>query len=307
MSCRILVIKLGALGDMVLAMGPFAAIRDAHADADITLLTTAAYADFMRMSPYFDDVWIDDRPTLWQPRDWLRLRRRLRGARFDFVYDLQTSDRSGWYYRLMGPGRRPDWSGIAPGCTHPHDNPARDDMHTIARQNEQLARAGIARVPPADLSWVEGGDAKFDLARPYVLLIPGGAPHRPRKRWPAQRYAALAGELGERGMAAVTLGGNDESDLADEIARACPSVRNLAGRTSFADIVRLAQGASGAVGNDTGPMHLIAAAGCPALVLFSAESDPTLTRPVGESISVLQRDDLAMLDTASVVEALRLR
>jgi ADP-heptose:LPS heptosyltransferase len=304
---RVLVIKLGALGDMVHAMGPFAAIRDAHADAHITLLTTAAYADFVRMSPYFDDIWVDDRPTLWQPRDWLRLRRRLCGARVDFVYDLQTSDRSGWYFRLMGPGRRPGWSGIVPGCTHPHDNPARDEMHTIARQNEQLARAGIARVPPTDLSWVDGDDAKFDLVRPYVLLIPGGAPHRPRKRWPAQRYAALAGELADRGIAAVTIGGNDERDLADEIARACPTVRNLVGRTSFADIVGLAEGASGAVGSDTGPLHLIAAAGCPTLVLYSAESDPTLTRPVGGSISVLQRDDLAMLDTADVVEALRLR
>jgi hypothetical protein len=54
-------------------------------------------------------------------------------------------------------------------------------------------------------------------------------------------------------------------------------------------------------------MHLIAAAGCPAVVLFSSESDPALTRPVGESISVLQRDDLAMLETAAVVQALSLR
>ena len=51
MTIRILVIKLGALGDVVLALGPFAAIRDAHPDAHITLLTTVAYADLMRASP----------------------------------------------------------------------------------------------------------------------------------------------------------------------------------------------------------------------------------------------------------------
>jgi len=172
---RVLVIKLGALGDMVLAMGPFAAIRAAHADARITLLTTAPFAELMRSSPYFDEVWLDDRPSPWRPGGWLDLRRRLRGGRFDFVYDLQTSDRSGWYYRLMGPGRRPGWSGIARGCSHPHDNPARDHMHTIERQDEQLARAGVAAVPAADLSWIEGDGSTFGLAGRYVLLIPGGA------------------------------------------------------------------------------------------------------------------------------------
>ncbi len=307
MISRILVIKLGALGDMVLALGPFAAIRDAHRDARTILLTTAPYAELMRTSPYFDEVWLDDRPSPRQPGRWLELRRRLRGGRFDFVYDLQTSDRSGWYYRLMGPGRRPSWSGIARGCSHPHDNPSRDDLHTIARQNEQLAHAGIASVPPADLFWVESDAKKFELDRPYVLMVPGGAPHRPRKRWPTDRYVDLARELEKQETVSVMLGGEDERDLTEGIARAYPRVRNLIGQTTFADIVGLARGASGAVGNDTGPMHLIAAAGCPALVLFSAESDPALTRPVGKSISVLQRDDLATLATAEVVEALSLR
>jgi ADP-heptose:LPS heptosyltransferase len=307
MISRILVIKLGALGDMVLALGPFAAIRDAYRDAHTTLLTTAAYAELMRASPYFDEVWLDDRPSPWQPGRWLELRRRLRGGRFDFVFDLQTSDRSGWYYRLMGPGRRPDWSGIAPGCSHPHANPSRDDQHTVARQIEQLAHAGITGVEPADLSWVEGVDTKFEVDRPYVLLVPGGAPHRPRKRWPTDRYIELARELAKQGLGSVLLGGEDERQLAEGFARAYPRILNLAGQTTFADIIGLARGASGAVGNDTGPMHLVAAAGCPGLVLFSDESDPALTRPAGKSISVLQRDDLAMLATADVVEALSLR
>ena len=307
MTIRILVIKLGALGDVVLALGPFAAIRDAHPDAHITLLTTVAYADLMRASPYFDEVWLDDRPSPWQLGRWVEFRRRLRGGRFDFVYDLQTSDRSGWYYRFMGPGQRPNWSGIARGCSHPHDNPSRDDMHTVARQNEQLAHAGITSVPPADLTWIKNNGAKFALGQPYIVMVPGGAPHRPRKRWPTDRYVDLACELEKQGMSSVILGGEDERDLGKVIARAYPGARNLIGQTTFADMVGLARGASGAIGNDTGPMHLIAAAGCPALVLFSSESDPALTRPAGESISVLQRDDLAMLATADVVDALSFR
>ena len=94
-ASSILVIKLGALGDMVLALGPFAAIRQHHPDARITLLTTAPFVDCLRESPYFDDIWIDTRPPLFRAGQWLALRSRLRGGQFERVYDLQTSDRSG--------------------------------------------------------------------------------------------------------------------------------------------------------------------------------------------------------------------
>jgi ADP-heptose:LPS heptosyltransferase len=203
---RILVIKLGALGDIILALGPFAALRRAHPDAHITLLTTGPFGEFLRPSPYFDDIWIDTRPSLLRIDQWLALRRRLRGGSFDRVYDLQTADRSGWYFRLMGPGPRPEWSGIAPGCSHPHANPDRDFMHSIERQNEQLAMAGIATVPDPDLSWVTGDAAQFDLAVPYALLVPGGAPHRPAKRWPAVHYARLAAQLAGDNIQPVILG-----------------------------------------------------------------------------------------------------
>ena len=80
MRANILVVKLGALGDVIQALGSFAAIRRHHADAHITLLTAAAFADFLRGSGYFDDVWIDGRPSVFRPDQWLALRRRLRGG-----------------------------------------------------------------------------------------------------------------------------------------------------------------------------------------------------------------------------------
>lgn len=301
---RVLVIKLGALGDVVLALGPFAAIRRHHAAARITLLTTAPYAAFLAASGYFDEIWTDDRPPLWRADRWLALRRRLRAARFDRVYDLQTSDRSGWYFCLMGPGGRPEWSGIARGCSHPHANPARASMHTVARQAEQLAAAGIAEVPPADLSWVAADIGRLGLGPRYALLVPGGAAHRPGKRWPVERYAALARILAERGVEPAVIGAAAEAPLARAIATACPQARDLTGGTSLADIAVLACGAAGAVGNDTGPMHMIAAAGCPSVVLFSRESDPSLTAPRGPEVATLRRADLAHLSVEDVAAAL---
>jgi ADP-heptose:LPS heptosyltransferase len=297
---RILVIKFSALGDFVQAMGPFAAIRAHHADARITLLTTKPFVELAEPSPYFDEIWVDARPRPWEVAGLLRLRKMLRSVKFDMVYDLQTSERSSNYFHMMGD---PPWSGIANGCSHPHANPDRDLMHTIERQAEQLAMAGIPRTPTGDVSWLKADVTRFALPARYVLIVPGGAMHRPAKRWPVDHFAAVCTRLNERGVASVVLGTTADNDPIRQLVGLCPQVLSLAGRTSFADIVGLARNAVGAVGNDTGPMHLIAVAGCPAVVLFSADSDPRLCAPRG-LVTAIRRDNLADLDPEPVLAAL---
>jgi ADP-heptose:LPS heptosyltransferase len=297
---KILVIKLGALGDFVQAMAPAAAIRRHHAEAAITLLTTRPYADFARRAPYFDEVWIDERPRLADVKAVAALRRRLRHAGFARVYDLQTSDRSSFYYHLMVP-RRPEWSGIALGASHKHANPGRDAMHTLDRQAEQLAAAGIAEVPPPDVSWAAAPIARFGLSGRFALLVPGASANRPEKRWPVERYATLAARLATGGVTPVVLGsGAEEARLAATIRRAAPSARDLVGQTSFGEIVGLAARARHTVGNDTGPMHLAVAAGCAATVLYSAASDPALTAPRGRDVAILRRASLAEVSVDEV-------
>ena len=304
---NILVIKLGAMGDIIMSLGPFAAIRQHHPDAKITLLTTPAFRAFLESSGYFDEIWMDSRPSLLQVSDWLNLKSRLRQGSFSRVYDMQTSDRSGWYFRLFGSQRRPEWSGIARGCSHPHANSDRDYMHSIERQDEQLAMAGIPSVPSADLSWVTADTGRFDLEKRFVLLVPGGAPHRLAKRWPAERYAELVQTLAGLDIQPVILGSSAEALLAREIMSTCSSAKNLCGQTDLADIAVLAREAAGAVGNDTGPIHMTAATGCPTVVLFSAVSDPSITAPRGTVVEVLRRDNLADLSVESVAAALSLR
>ena len=322
---RILVIKLGALGDVVLAFGPFAAIRAAHLDADITLLTTAPFAEFARAAPWFDRVVVDARPRPWElPALW-RLRQMLRG--FDMVYDLQTSDRSGWYFRLAG---RPAWSGIARGCKFPHANPVRDTMHTVERQREQLAMAGITACPAPPLSFLkkpspssgrglgEGSSGTRPGACPKlphpgplleqgeggIVLVPGAAPHRPRKRWPAERFGQLAAMLPGP---VVIVGTAADAAHAATIRAHCPAAIDLTGRTSLLQLAQTLASASLAIGNDTGPTHLAAALGVPTIALFSADSDPALTRPrgpAGEEVTVIAEPDLADLTLARVAAAL---
>jgi len=300
---RILIVKLGALGNVILSLGPFAAIRRHHADAEITLLTTAPYAGWLSAAPWFDRILVDQRPDWWNLPGLLRLRRRLVEGRFDRVYDLQTSGRSSRYFHLFPRGSRPEWSGIARGCSHPDRDPDRDRLHDIDRQFGQLVQAGVAMGSPPDLTWSEGPVARFDLPARMALLVPGSSPHRPAKRWPAERFAALAAGLAAEGLAPVVLGSEGERDLAAAIGAVASNTVDLTGRTTLPDLASLARAATLAVGNDTGPMHLIAAAGCPSVVLFSHDSDPALCAPRGRSVTVLRRPDLAALPAELVFAA----
>lgn len=295
---RVLVIKLAALGDFAQAFGPFAAIRAHHPGARITLLTTRAYAPLARMSPWFDEVWEDGRPDWTDLPGVFRLARRLRGAGFDRVYDLQTSARSSRYRRFVG--RRAEWSGIAPDASHPHANPRRDLMHTVERQREQLAMAGITAFPEPDLSWLDADVQRFGLPQRFCLLVPGASPGRPAKRWPEDRFGALAAALG---LPAVVIGGSAEGVLAASIVAAAPGTVDLTGRTGFADIAALARRAAFCIGNDTGPTQLIAACGCPTLALFGQDSDPALCAPRGPRATFLRHVPLSALDPATVAAA----
>ncbi len=311
-ATRILVIKLGALGDVVLAFAPFAAIRAHHPLAHVTLLTTAPFLGLASASPWFDAVALDTRPAFWNLRGLGRLRRVLSG--FDLVYDLQTSGRSSRYHRLAG---RPPWSGIAPGCSLPDRDPDRDRLHTRRRQAGQLAQAGIPAVPDPDLAWLAAHGSMLPAPLPpaaspstrLALLAPGAAPHRPAKRWPVERFGILAARLAVAGMTPVVVGAGADAPLAATIRRICPAALDLTGRTTLLELGRLASRAVLAVGNDTGPMHLAAAMGCSCLVLFSKESDPVLTAPVGRrdgQVQVLRVPDLSTLDVATVVGRLGL-
>lgn len=319
---RVLVIKLSALGDFVMALGAMKAVREHHPSARITLLTTPMFKDFAGLCPFVDLVELDGRPEGLTATNALIAR--IRKEKYDIVYDFQTSGRTGNYFKAMNlPLRKPPlWSGHVEGCAFYHDNPDRGSMHSIDRLAEQLTVAGIGpetgwtalNKPMPDLSWIEEqlGDrpshqpAYFGLEVPYMLLIPGASPHRGEKRWPEERYGELAGRLADQGITPAILGGKAEGELAQAIVRAEPRVKNLVTRTDLFQIVSLARQAVFVVGNDTGPMHMATLAGAPGVALFATnESDPDHARPRGSTVVVVHAPVLQSVTTEDVWMAIK--
>jgi ADP-heptose:LPS heptosyltransferase len=297
---RVLVIKHGALGDFLLSLGPMQAIRAHHPDAVLTLLTREAYRGLGEASGLFDQVLIDALPDLFDLTGLSALRAMLLTHGRERVYDLQTSSRTAWAYRLCWPSA-PEWSGKVAGCSLRHVYPPDHRMHTVERQRQQLAIAGIQSVPPADLSFLRDEIAGFAVPNESALLIPGASITRPAKLWPTDRYAMLAQRLLARGVTPVVIGGPDAAEIGRTIADAAPGSLDLTGRTSLGQLAELARAARFAVGNDTGPSHLANLAGCPTLMLFGADSMPEKTGPVGPGARVLRRDDLAELGVDEVL------
>jgi ADP-heptose:LPS heptosyltransferase len=158
-----------------------------------------------------------------------------------------------------------------------------------------------------DLGWLDADVARFGLDGAFVLLVPGSAASRPEKRWPPERYAALAHRLEGYGVRPVLIGTVAEAESLEAIAQACPGALDLTGDTSLEELAALARRATGAVGNDTGPMHLVALTGCPSLVLFSHASDPARHRPLGPSVGHLRAPRIEEIAVAEVEAAMRWR
>ncbi len=304
---NILVIKLSALGDFIMCFAAFAAIRRHHPDAKITLLTTKSFTAMAEKSGWFNEIIVDTRPGILDLAGWLKLRAQLRGGHFTRAYDLQTNDRTSFYYRLFFPGPYPEWAGKALGATFRHHGNGREDLHAFDMRRIQLEIAGIPATPFPDLTWLDADITRYNLPEKFMLICAGAAPTRPLKRWPPTLYAELCKYLLSQNITPVLIGADAEKEINAEIKSLAAGTIDLTGQTNLFDIAALARHAVGAVGNDTGPMHLIAAAGCPALSLFSSDSLPSHSRPMGPRTAWLQRDNLADLEPGDVIAAVLTR
>lgn len=283
---RILVIKLGALGDVVMATALLDAIARHHAEDELALLTTPAYA------PLFAD-WPRYAVTAlprggW--RDTLGMACWVRRGRFDRIYDLQGNDRSALLCALSGSRERVGNHNRYPYTHHPPDA-WRGQCHIFVRLCAVLASAGIEEVAARPLlpasaaararvaQWLA---AQGLAAGRFVLLHAGASTRRPEKRWP--HFAALAARLEQAGLRVVWLGG--EEDRALNAALAASGGIDATGVFNLTELAELGRHAAFAVTNDSAPMHVLAAAGIAVFGLFGP-SDWRRTHALGQAGHVI--------------------
>ncbi|MGR8918651.1 MAG: glycosyltransferase family 9 protein [Gammaproteobacteria bacterium] len=264
---RILVVKLGALGDVVMATPLVDAIVGHHDGARVTLLTTPAFAPLFEAWSGLEVVALPRRGVgaMW------RMLRHVRSG-YERVYDLQSNDRTALLCAASGIPERVGNHPRFPYTHHPPDR-WRGQSHVFDRYVEVLASAGIAverrapllPAPPAARAHVRAWLERHGLVdTPPVLLHAGASPARPDKRWPY--FGELAARLIAAGHAVVWLGAAPDRELNRSLA----AVGGIDATDAFSilELAELGRAARCAVTNDSGPMHVLAAAGIPVFGLF---------------------------------------
>jgi len=300
---HILVIRLGALGDLVFCFQAFHEIRLAHPDAEIALLTRAPFASFARSLPWFDCVLVDTHPTWSTPVAWMRLRKEIADFSPAVVYDLQGKNRQTVLYAILGGPFGPAWSGAAPLCKFPRPWPPTRDMHFTDFLAAQLRVAGVPAAPSPDLGWFDAPVEKFALPQCYAVLIPGCSPAAPHKRWPPKKFAELAHVLRDKNMACIAIGTAADAEAIGVIKTLAPEIVDLCAQTSLFELAGILRRAALVIGNDTGPLHMAAALHAPTVALFSGKSNPVWSKPPGPKVAWRQSQDIADLSMEEVVSA----
>lgn len=283
---RVLIVRLGSIGDIVHALPMAEALAARDGGAQVDWLVERALAPVLRMAPAVTRGVAIETRRVRGGRGWLPVLAELRGARYDVAFDAQGLVKSAALARLSGARRVVGWT-----AGHVRERPAawwtteRVDPgpggHVIDKNLALLRAVGIERAPRA--LRIEEGPAAAHVAsivaggRPYVLVNPGG--NWPNKRWPADRFGALAAWMREaHGLVSIVLWGPGDEPLADAVVAASAGAATRAPATALADIVALARRAALVVSGDTGPAHLACAVGAPVVGIYGP-TDPRRNGP----------------------------
>ena len=303
MSENILLIKHGALGDIIQGFDAFASLRSGFPTAHIALLTTRPYEKLMVSSQWFDEVIIDQRASVWNILQAMRMRTIFK-QKWDKVIDLQCSKRTATYAKLKLTGTR--WFGTAPDATD-----LMTDFAGITNRQRMLvavSMAGASESEP-DLSFLTSFgrlQSKKGLRPLYGLILPSSSEAKPSKRWPIEYYIRLAEALKSEGLQPVLSGTEIDRPITSAIAAACPECLDLTGKPDLFLLAELASGASVVVGNDTGPVFLAARLNTPTVMLMGADTDPSMSAPYGEKAQWIKIGRLDQLSFEEVWKSVRI-
>jgi len=285
----ILIIRLSAIGDIIMASALIPALRGAYPDARLVWLTDEANVGLLRNNPRLDRV------IVWPRRRWrqllkarryrecfgefLALIRTLRSERFDWVLDLQGLLKSGLWAFLSG-GRQRIGLGSREGSQFLMSRVISREVESVRIGKEYLKLACELGIEPGrfnmDVAVSEQEKTEADallkaagIAGAFAVIAP--CTTRPQKHWFDDRWSELSARLTSAwGLPVVMLGGPADQTRAQAITARAPSLVDLTGQTSLGQCAAIIQGASLLMGVDTGLTHLGIAMQTPTLALFGS-------------------------------------
>jgi len=311
---KILIVKTSAIGDVIHTLPALNVLRRKYPEARIDWLVEEAAADLLIGHKALDTVLVSRRKTwvrdlrqgkvLAAWRGFADFGKRLRVNEYDLLIDFQGLLKSGIFVGLARAKRK---VGFGKGMEHAECSylflneplpPVSMDQHAASRELLLLKAIGIESEEVVfDLPVGEEQREKInrllvaerlDPARPLVAINPMTTWET--KHWRNERFALVADQLLDQGLAVVFSGGPRDVRGIEEIRGAMHgTAASLAGRTTLKELAALYERAAVLITTDTGPMHLAAAAGAPVVALFGPTA-PWRTGPFGEGHMILRAE-----------------
>ncbi|MDL2338484.1 MAG: glycosyltransferase family 9 protein [Pseudomonadota bacterium] len=292
---RILIVRLSAIGDVVMASGLIPALRARWPQAHLAWLVEPAAAPLLLHNPRLDEliVWPrDDWRQLWRTHHYLTLlqrflalRSRLRTGRFDLALDTQGLLKSALWSWFSGAPRRISLIGREGSQHLATERVTRPDERGVPRRMGSEYRVLARHLGAADDAFQPDlaiGTAAREVVRNalraalasrstdgrYAVLCPFTT--RPQKHWFEDRWIALALRLQDAGLVPVLLGGPGDRDAATRIAAGVPGLVDLTGALKLDESAAAIADAALLVGVDTGLTHMGSALKIPTVALFGS-------------------------------------
>ena len=294
----------GNVGDMVVAVPAIRAVRKHFPASKLLLLTSTGSpslpgaAELFQGAPFLDGIlrYSNEDAHSWAGRR--RLIQQIRDLRADVLVmpspaRITLSDlfRNLLFARLSGV----TFAGGLAWCTAPAPfipmQARTDSPREVTRYLALLSDIGIPAEPPQMWLPEPHADELSALSAltppgPYIVMCAGGK--QVQHRWPPDRFAEIGRRLKSRGYDLAAVGSDSERQLSDVVLASAGGGINACGRLSLGGTAKLLTGARLVVTNDTGPMHIAAAAGTPVVAVFSGADLPGRWYPFGENNRVLR-------------------
>ncbi|MFH0985468.1 MAG: lipopolysaccharide heptosyltransferase II [Candidatus Omnitrophota bacterium] len=296
---KILVIKLGAMGDLILVVPSLRMLKERFPDASITLLVDRKLAPIVSACPYLDDMILVDRKKLSNILYLLKTARRVRREGFDMSVDLHNNK---WTHLLAYLGGAVQRFGFARGkwgfLLNRPDRTFEVADSPLRHQFRVLSRAGVVKFDDVLELWpkpesLEKAGEMIRTLEPkestrIIGFIMGSSPNWPSKRWPAEQFVALAKRFFEKYDARIVLiGAPEETDLGRPFySFGSGKVLDLIGKTALEELPAFFKQLHLVVTGDTAPLHMAAAMNVPIVALFGP-TDAKRHVPPGKKIDVL--------------------
>lgn len=295
---KVLVMQSAFLGDSLLTLPLLRRLKEILPGASVTVLTLAKTADIFRGTPWVDEVLLDDKRGLHGglTGPW-KIAAELKAGAFDLAVIPHRSFRSALIARLSKIPRRIGFDSSAGSFLLTDAVPFSWLMHDLERNLSLALPLGAGAAPAA-------GESRYvappHLSEKFAKILadagvrqdavlagvhPGSA--WATKRWLPERFAELCVRLKADGLTPVLVGGPDDKALGARIAEECGAL-DLVGRTDLEELKALMGRLSVFVTNDSGPMHLAAAAGVPVVAIFGATTRELGFFPYGPGHRVVE-------------------